>query len=130
MLGYQIGAAWRKMDRTMDLYVMAIVSDCWPHVVPARAFRIFSRGVARVTKLEIWWPKVKWGSRVTPSRRGCLSRGRGVLLRRTVGCVLDCCLSEVKSVTDDLGAERESPRSSAHSETRAACSVRAEAATL
>ena len=74
VLGYQIGAAWRKMDRTMDLYVMAIVSDCWPHVVPARAFRMFKRGVARVTILEIWWPKVKWGSRVTPSRRGCLSR--------------------------------------------------------
>ena len=96
----------------------------------ARRFRMLSRGVARETILEMWWPKVKWGSRVTPSRRGCLSRGRGVLLSRTVGCVLACCLSEVKSVTDDLGAERESPRSSAHLETRVACSVRAEAATL
>ena len=51
-------------------------------------------------------------------------------LQHSSRCVFDCCLSEVKSVTDDLGAERESPRSSAHSETRAACSVRAEAATL
>ena len=26
VLGYQIGAAWRKRDRTMDLYVISIVS--------------------------------------------------------------------------------------------------------
>ena len=108
--------------------MIVMVSDCWPHVVPASAFRIFSRGVALAIILEIWCANVKWGSRVTPSRRGCLARGRGVLLRRTVGCVLDCCLSEMKSVTDDLGADSESPRSSAHLETRVACSVRAEAA--
>ena len=65
---------------------------------------------------------------MTPKRRGFLARGRGVLLRVTVGCVLDWCLSDVNSVTDDLGAERVSPRSSAHAETRVACSVRVEAA--
>ena len=79
-------------------------------------------------RLVMWEPKVKWGSRVTPRRRGFLARGRGVLLRVTVGCVLDWCLSDVKSVTDDFGAERESPRSPAHAETRVACSVRVEAA--
>ena len=65
---------------------------------------------------------------MTPSKRGCWARGRGVLLRVTVGWWCVWCLSDVKSVTDDLGAEMESPRSSAHSETRMACPVRAEAA--
>ena len=51
-----------------------------------------------------------------------------MLLRVTVGWWCVWCLSDVKSVTDDLGAEMESPRSSAHSETRMACPVRAEAA--
>ena len=74
--------------------------------------------------------KVKRGSRVTPSRRGYLASGREVLLRLTVGCALVWRLSEVNRVTDDLGAERESPRSSAHSETRAACSLRTEAASV
>ena len=76
----------------------------------------------------MWEPNVKWGSRVTPRRRGFLAKGSGVLFRVTVGCVLDWCLSDVKSVTVDFGAERESPRSPAHSETRVACSVRADAA--
>ena len=46
----------------------------------------------------------------------------------TVGWWCVWRLSDVNSVTDDLGAEKESPRSSAHSETRVACSVRVEAA--
>ena len=67
--------------------------------------------------------------RMAPKRRVFLARGRGVLLRvTTVGCVLDWCLSDVKSVTDDFEAKKESPRSPAHTETRVACSVRVEAA--
>ena len=83
--------------------------------------------MAREMRL-VWELKVKWGSRVTPKRRVFLARGRGVLLRVTVRCVLDWCLLDVKSVTDDFGAESESPRSPAHAETRVACSVRVEAA--
>ena len=64
--------------------------------------------------------KVKCGSKVTPSMRGFLSSGRGELLRVTCGWVWDWCLSDVKSVTVDLGAEIDSPFSSAQAETLSA----------
>ena len=64
------------------------------------------------------------GSRVTPRMRGWRARGRGVLLTVTVGCEWDWRLSGVKRETVDLGAEMESPRSSTHSETWSACSLR------
>ena len=53
VLGNQMGAAYKKSDRTIDLYVMAIVSHCWPQLVPASAFRMFRRGVAREMRFEI-----------------------------------------------------------------------------
>ena len=46
------------------------------------------------------------------------------------GVALDCLLSDVNRVTVDLGAERVSPCSSAHGETRVACSERAEAVSV
>ena len=53
-----------------------------------------------------------------------------LLLRMICGVTLDCLLSDVNKVTVDLGAERASPCSSAHCETRVACSERAEAAAM
>ena len=114
----------------MDLYVMTMVSFCWPQLVPARALRMLRRGVMRVMRLLMCGPKVKWGSRVTPRMRGCLSSGRVLLLRVICGVALDCLLSGVNRVTVDFGAERASPCSSAHCETRVACSERAEAAAV
>ena len=97
---------------------MIIVSFCWPQVVPASARRMLIRGVAREMMELMWGVNVKWGSSVTPSMRGCLARGRGVLFRVTWGCEWDWCVSEVKRVTVDLGADRESPYASAYRETR------------
>ena len=84
----------------------------------------------RGMRLLMCGPKVKWGSRVTPRMRGFLSSGRVLLLRVICGVPLDCLLSDVNKVTVDLGAERVSPCSSAHGETRVACSERAEAVSV
>ena len=65
------------------MYVVIRVSFCWPQVVPARAFRMLRRGDARETIEAMWGEKVKWGSKVTPSIRGFLLRGRGEFSRET-----------------------------------------------
>ena len=44
-----------------DLKVMRRVSLLAPQVVPARALRMFKRGVARVMMDEICGEKVMWG---------------------------------------------------------------------
>ena len=96
---------------------MMMVSLCWPQVVPASARRMLILGVAREMMELMRRVNVKWGSSVTPSMRVCLARGRGVFFRVTWGCEWDWCVSEVKRVTVDLGADREIPCSSAHRET-------------
>ena len=106
--------------RIRDLYVVIRVSFCWPQLVPARAFMMFSRGDAREIIDETWEEKVKWGSKITPRMRGFLLRGRKELRRDTCGWRWDWCKSEVKSVTDDFAGDTESPLSSAHAETFAA----------
>ena len=68
-----------------DLNVMRRVSLLAPQVVPARALRMFKRGVARVMMDEMCGEKVKWGSKVTPRMRGLRFRGRVLLSRETVG---------------------------------------------
>ena len=67
---------------------------------------------------------------MTPRIKGCLSSGRVELLRMICGDALDCLLSYVSRVTVDLGCERASPCSSAHCETRDACSEMAEVAAV
>ena len=52
-LGNQIGEAYVKRDLINDLNVMSMVSFCWPQLVPAKAFRRFRRGEARVIMEEI-----------------------------------------------------------------------------
>ena len=72
--------------------------------------------------------KVKWGSRITPSKRGFLSSGRGESSSSTLGLVWDWWLSEVKRVTVDLGREIARPLSAAQRDTWAAWEERALAA--
>ena len=110
------------------LKVIMRVSFCWPQLVPASALRILRRGVARETRVAIWGEKVKWGSRVTPSTRGFLSKGSWELLRVTDGWVWDCWNCGVKRVMLDLGAEMVNPRSLAHVPTHSACAEREPAA--
>ena len=83
VLGNQVGAAYVKREWMRDLYVMMRVSLDWPQEVPARALRMFSRGVAREMREAMWRKKVRWGSNVTPRIRGCSARGRGEELRVT-----------------------------------------------
>jgi len=40
--GNQMGAAYVAMEWMRDLYVIIIVSLCWPHEVPARDLRMLS----------------------------------------------------------------------------------------
>ena len=105
-----------------------MVSFCWPQLVLARAFKMLRRGVMRETRLFMCGPKVKRGSRVTPRIQGCHSSGRVELLRMICSVELDRLLPYVMTV--DLGAERAIPCSSAHCETQASCSERAEAAAV
>ena len=84
-LGNQMDGAYVKMERTSALKVTIIVSLCWPQVVPASAFKMLRRGEARVISDLMWGAKVKWGSRVTPSIRGFLSKGSCEPLRVTEG---------------------------------------------
>ena len=58
-LGNQIGAAYVINERMSDLYVMRMVSLCWPHVVPARALMMLRRGVIREMRDEMWCAKLK-----------------------------------------------------------------------
>ena len=53
VLGYQMGAAYVINDRMSDLYVMRMVSFCWPQVVPARALIMLRRGVMRDMRDEM-----------------------------------------------------------------------------
>ena len=85
MLGYQMGAAYVNNDLMSDLYVMRMVSFCWPQVVPARALMMLRRGVMRDMRDEMCWLKVRCGSKVTPKIRGFLSRGKRESQRGTWG---------------------------------------------
>ena len=76
VMGNQVGAAKVKREWIRDLQVMMRVSLDWPQEVPARALRMFSRGVAREMREAMWRKKVRWGSNVTPRIRGCSARGR------------------------------------------------------
>ena len=85
-------------------------------MVPASARRMLIRRVAREMIELMWGVNVKWGSSVTPVCGG-VWRGvdcRGVLLRVTWGWEWNWW---VKRVTADLGADRESPYTSAYRET-------------
>ena len=55
VLGNQMGEAYVINDQMSDLYVMRMVSFCWPQVVPARAIMMLRRGVMREMRDDMRW---------------------------------------------------------------------------
>ena len=74
-IGDQIVLAYSSMGLVMALYVLAMVSFCLPQVVPVRDFRMLMVEEALDFVSEVWWLKVRLGSRYRPRTLGFLTVG-------------------------------------------------------
>ena len=103
--GVQMGEAYSRVLRQMDLYVITMVSLSWPQDVPARAFKIFSFFLALVTQLFIWLVKVCIVLKVMPRSLGAGSTLIFSPLILMQGSRRAWFGSGVKSVTVDFSAD-------------------------
>ena len=61
--------------RMSDLNVMISVSFCWPHVVPERAFRMFSRESGACDECLDVWGECKVSVKGDSKDSGCAVEG-------------------------------------------------------
>ena len=106
------------------LYVMTIVSLCWPQVEPERDLRMLSLERALWQMELMWGVKVKWGSKVTPRILGVRHSASSDPSQVMCGLVRDWWVSGVKSVLEDLAMETVRPLLRAQSATSEECDDR------
>lgn len=116
-VGDQTGVAYSRTLRTIDLYVMIIVSLSCPQEVPARDLRTFSLVLHLEIVLETCLVKVFMELKVTPRTLGVGSILMTLSLILIIGEALVSLVSGVKSVTVDFSGDISNSLSSKNSVT-------------